>query len=543
MQSTRAGAPLLQVQGLSVAFGSDTDAPRVVREVSFSIAPGEKFALVGESGSGKTVTALSLLRLNQDVQYGGAILFDGKDLLKQSERAMRGVRGNEIAMIFQEPMTALNPLFTIGNQVAEVLKLHQGLSNRAAALRTVELLDQTGIAEPARRANAFPHQLSGGQRQRAMIAMALACSPKLLIADEPTTALDVTIQVQILELLNRLQREENMAVLMISHDLNLVRHFADRVGVMERGRLIEVAPAAELFERPREAYTRKLLASRPQRLVAAVDEGADPTPLISAAGLRCTFRISRGWLRKENFVAVDSTDLALARGRTLGIVGESGSGKSTLGMALLRLATAKVQGEIEFDGRRLDRMSGAAIRPLRAGMQVVFQDPFASLSPRRTVEQIVGEGLALHRPQLSRSALRAAIIEALREVGLEADILARYPHAFSGGQRQRIAIARALVLKPALLLLDEPTSSLDVSVQQQVLRLLAELQQKYGMSYLFISHDLAVIRAMAHEVMVMQAGKVVERGPVEAVLTQPSHPYTQRLLQASFYAMSAPKPV
>jgi microcin C transport system ATP-binding protein len=325
-----------------------------------------------------------------------------------------------------------------------------------------------------------------------------------------------------------------MAVLMISHDLNLVRHFADRVGVMEHGRLIEAAPSAELFGQPREAYTRKLLASRPQRLVEAIDEGdGDPAPLIGAVGLRCTFKIGRGWLRKENFVAVERTDLALARGRTLGIVGESGSGKSTLGMALLRLSAANVTGEIDYDGRRLDLLSSAAIRPLRAGMQVVFQDPFASLSPRRTVEQIVGEGLALHRPQLQRAALRAAIVEALREVGLEADILARYPHAFSGGQRQRIAIARALVLKPALLLLDEPTSSLDVSVQQQVLRLLAELQRKYGMSYLFISHDLAVIRAMAHEVMVMQEGRVVERGPVETVLGQPAHPYTQRLLAAS----------
>jgi microcin C transport system ATP-binding protein len=533
---------LVQVQNLSIAFGHEASAPKVVQDISFSIAPGEKFALVGESGSGKTVTALSLLRLNQDVLYGGKILFDGKDLLQQSERAMRGVRGNEIAMIFQEPMTALNPLFSIGNQIAEVLKLHEGLSNRAAALRTVELLAQTGIAEPARRANAFPHQLSGGQRQRAMIAMALACRPKLLIADEPTTALDVTIQVQILELLNRLQREENMAVLMISHDLNLVRHFADRVGVMEAGRLIEVAPVDTLFAEPREAYTRKLLAARPQRLVEAIDEGADVAPLIEAAGLRCTFRISRGWLRKEQFVAVDSTDLALPRSRTLGIVGESGSGKSTLGMALLRLSAASVSGRITYDGRRLDTLSSAAIRPLRAGMQVVFQDPFASLSPRRTVEQIVGEGVALHQPQLQRAARREAIVDALREVGLEADILPRYPHAFSGGQRQRIAIARALVLKPALLLLDEPTSSLDVSVQQQVLRLLAELQRKYGMSYLFISHDLAVIRAMAHEVMVMQEGKVVERGPVEEVLGQPRHPYTQRLLNASFYAMSAPTP-
>lgn len=528
---------LVDVQNLSIAFG----ASEVVRDVSFSIAPGEKFALVGESGSGKTVTALSLLRLNEDVRYGGKILFDGSDILQQSERSMRGVRGNEIAMIFQEPMTALNPLFSIGNQIAEVIKLHQGLSNRAAALRTVELLAQTGIAEPARRASAFPHQLSGGQRQRAMIAMALACRPKLLIADEPTTALDVTIQVQILELLNQLQRDENMAVLMISHDLNLVRHFADRVGVMEQGRLIETARSGDLFAHPREDYTRKLLASHPRRIVDevhAVDEAAaKATPLLLAEGLRCTFQIKRGWWRKTPFVAVDDTDLALPHGRTLGIVGESGSGKSTLGMALLRLSSAAVRGRIVFDGHALDSMSSAAIRPLRAGMQVVFQDPFASLSPRRTIGQIVGEGLALHQPQLSQAGQREAMIGALREVGLEADILSRYPHAFSGGQRQRIAIARALVLKPALLLLDEPTSSLDVSVQQQVLTLLAELQRKYGMSYLFISHDLAVIRAMAHEVLVMKDGKVVERGPVETVLNRPAHPYTQRLLAASMYAV------
>jgi microcin C transport system ATP-binding protein len=532
--------PLVDVQNLSVAFGVGLQGKPVVQDVSFSIAPGEKFALVGESGSGKTVTALSLLRLNQDVEYSGKILFDGKDMLQQSERAMRGVRGNDIAMIFQEPMTALNPLFSIGNQIVEVLRLHQGLSNRAAALRAVELLEQTGIAEPARRADAFPHQLSGGQRQRAMIAMALACRPKLLIADEPTTALDVTVQVQILELLNRLQREENMAVLMISHDLNLVRHFADRVGVMEHGRLVETASNRDLFEHPREAYTRKLLASHPQRLVEASDEGDTITaPLLSAESLRCTFKIKRGWLRKENFVAVDAADLVLQRGRTLGIVGESGSGKSTLGMALLRLSSAAVTGRVTYDGHRIDSMSSAAIRPLRAGMQVVFQDPFASLSPRRTVGQIVGEGLALHQPQQSPAARHEAIAGALREVGLEADILNRYPHAFSGGQRQRIAIARALVLKPALLLLDEPTSSLDVSVQQQVLSLLAELQRKYGMSYLFISHDLAVIRAMAHEVMVMKDGVVVERGPVEIVLKQPVNPYTQRLLAASMYAVSA----
>ena len=523
---------LLDIQDLSVSFGAAT----VVDGVSFSIAAGEKFALVGESGSGKTVTALSALRLNQDARYAGRILFEGQDILARTEVAMRAVRGKDVAMIFQEPMTALNPLFTIGNQIAEVLMLHEGISARAAALRTVELLQRTGIPEPARRALSYPHQLSGGQRQRAMIAMALACKPKLLIADEPTTALDVTIQVQILELLNQLQREENMAVLMITHDLNLVRHFADRVGVMAQGRLVEVAPTAELFSRPREAYTRQLLASHPQRIVNTV--AADAPYLIEAEQLGCTFSIKQGWFRHSQFSAVQDVALTLRPGETLGIVGESGSGKSTLGMALLRLSAATVTGRIRFDGKLVSDMSSAAIRPLRAKMQVVFQDPFASLSPRRTIEQIVGEGLELHQPQQSAAARRAAVVSGMQEVGLSADMLTRYPHEFSGGQRQRIAIARALVLKPALILLDEPTSSLDVSVQQQVLALLAELQRKYRMAYLFISHDLAVIRAMAHRVMVMKDGKIVEQGAVESVLSRPTHPYTRRLLAASTYAVA-----
>jgi microcin C transport system ATP-binding protein len=524
--------PLLNIEHLSVAFGDAT----VVDDVSFSIAPGEKFALVGESGSGKTVTALSVLRLNPDAGYGGRVLFDGDDILKKSETALRRLRGKDAAMIFQEPMTALNPLFTVGNQIAEVLMLHEGLSGKAAAQRTVQLLEKTGIPEPARRALAYPHQLSGGQRQRAMIAMALACKPRLLIADEPTTALDVTIQVQILELLNQLQREENMAVLMISHDLNLVRHFADRVGVMEKGRLVETAAVPDLFANPREAYTRKLLASHPQRMVNRVD--AAGALLLQAQNVRCTFDIREGWFRKRSFVAVDDVSLTLHPGETVGIVGESGSGKSTLGMALLRLSVARVSGTIGFRGKPISDMPSGALRPLRSQMQVVFQDPFASLSPRRTIEQIVGEGLALHQPQLSAQQLRAEVVAGLEEVGLSGAMLQRYPHEFSGGQRQRIAIARVLVLKPALILLDEPTSSLDVSVQMQVLQLLAELQRKYGLAYLFISHDLAVIRAMAHRVLVMKDGRVVEQGSVDEVLSAPKQAYTQRLLAASTYSVA-----
>ena len=523
---------LLTVRDLTVRFGRTT----VVNRVNFDITAGEKFALVGESGSGKTVSALQLMGMTPDANTSGSIVFEGRDIRLMSDNQLRALRGKDIAMIFQEPMTALNPLFTIGNQIAEVLMLHEGFNARAAALRAVELLDKTGIPEPARRALSYPHQLSGGQRQRAMIAMALACKPKLLIADEPTTALDVTIQVQILELLNQLQRDEGMAILMITHDLNLVKRFADRVGVMQQARLLEVADTATLFASPRETYTQQLLASHSKRMVS---EHSDGSTLLEAQGVRCSFSIKQGWFKQREFVAVESLDLKLARGETLGIVGESGSGKSTLGMALLRLSVANTQGRIVFDGQTISEMSSAQLRPVRAQMQVVFQDPFASLSPRRTIEQTVGEGVALHQPNLSRSQLRSLVSQALSEVGLSPEMMSRYPHEFSGGQRQRIAIARALVLKPALILLDEPTSSLDVSVQYQVLELLAMLQKKYGIAYVFISHDLAVIRAMAHRVLVMKDGMVVESGTTSEVLSAPREAYTQRLLAAAEFSLAA----
>ena len=524
-------AALLEVEHLNVSFG----ASRVVQDVSFSIAPGEKFALVGESGSGKSISALSVLRLVDAATTSGVIRFDGADLLAKSEREMRAVRGSAISMIFQEPMTALNPLYTVGNQIGEVLELHEGLLKNQARARAVELLARTGIPEPERRVQSYPHELSGGQRQRAMIAMALACKPRLLIADEPTTALDVTIQAQILALLDELQREMGMALLFITHDLNLVRRFTHRVGVMERGRLVETGATAEVFGNPQHAYTQRLLASRPQRVVQPVE--ADAPTLLSAQDLRVDFKVGTGWFSKRVFTAVREATLELKRGETLGIVGESGSGKTTLGMALLALQ-AVAGGRIEMGGTRIDDADRAALRAMRRRMQVVFQDPFASLSPRMTVGQIVGEGLALHLPELSATEREQRVLAMLAEVGLSAeqglaDVLQRYPHEFSGGQRQRIAIARAVVLRPEVLVLDEPTSALDVSVQQQVLALLAQLQQRYGMSYVFISHDLAVVRAMSHRVLVMKDGNVVERGEALALFDAPQHDYTRALLAAA----------
>ena len=527
-------APLLEVDRLSVRFGAST----VVNEVSFAIATGEKFALVGESGSGKSITALSVLRLVDAAVTTGAIRFEGADLVAKTDREMRGIRGSRIGMIFQEPMTALNPLFTVGNQIAEVLVLHEGLHKNAARARAIELLARTGIPEPEKRVDVYPHQLSGGQRQRAMIAMALACKPRLLICDEPTTALDVTIQAQILALLDELQAEMGMALLFITHDLNMVRRFTHRVGVMERGKLVELGDTAEVFGKPQHAYTQKLLASRPERVVQAV--AADAPLLLQGDAVGVSFTFSEGWFGKRQFQAVKGATLQLKRGETLGIVGESGSGKTTLGMALLALQGLS-SGSVTMGGERIDNADRTHLRAMRKRMQVVFQDPFASLSPRMTIGQIVGEGLALHQPELDKAGRDQRVLDMLDEVGLSerhgvAGVLQRYPHEFSGGQRQRIAIARAVVLRPEVLVLDEPTSALDVSVQQQVLRLLADLQQRYGMSYVFISHDLAVVRAMSHRVMVMKNGDVVEAGEAEALFAAPQQAYTRELLAAAHLA-------
>jgi len=525
-------ALLLEVEGLSVSFGTSC----VVDDISFSIAPGEKFALVGESGSGKTITALSVLRLVDAATTTGEIRFAGRDLLGASMREMARIRGADIAMIFQEPMTALNPLFTVGNQIGEVLEVHEGLRPVQARTRAIDLLARMGIPEPGRRVDAYPHQLSGGQRQRAMIAMALACRPRLLIADEPTTALDVTIQAQILRLLDDLQREFGMAILFITHDLNLVRRFTHRVGVMERGRLVEQGATADVFAMPRNPYTIKLIDSRPHRAVQPV--AADAPVLASARGVDVGFVSARGWFGKTVFKAVRNATLELRRGETLGIVGESGSGKTTLGMALLALQPIAA-GSIFLESTRLDDADRPTLRAMRRRMQVVFQDPYGSLSPRMTIEQIVGEGVELHMPELSGGQRRERILAMLAEVGLSEseglhDVLTRYPHEFSGGQRQRIAIARAVILRPEVLVLDEPTSALDVSVQQQVLELLAALQVKYGMSYVFISHDLGLVRAMAHRVLVMKDGAVIEQGEAEALFSDPRQDYTRALLTAAY---------
>lgn len=526
--------PLIRIENLSVAFASEHQEVMAVRDVSLDIRRGETLALVGESGSGKSVTAHSILRLlpyPQAHHPSGRILYKGEDLLQAGEKRLRQVRGNRISMIFQEPMSSLNPLHTVERQINEVLVLHKGLNKAAARERTLELLDLVGIPDPAGRLGAYPHELSGGQRQRVMIAMALANEPELLIADEPTTALDVTVQLKILELLKSLQDKLGMALLLISHDLNLVRRIAHRVCVMYQGCVVEENERATLFADPQHEYTRRLIAADPTGDPVTVN--ADAPVILRAEQLRVWFPIRKGVMRRtvDHVKAVTDASFELKAGHTLGIVGESGSGKTTLGLALLRLIESK--GLIECNGQRLDGLGQNAVRPMRRQFQVVFQDPFGSLSPRMSIAQIISEGLEIHR--IGTIAEREKmVIQALQEVGLEPETRHRYPHEFSGGQRQRVAIARALVLKPSLILLDEPTSALDRTVQGQVVELLRDLQRRHNLSYLFISHDLAVVRALSHELMVIRHGEIVEQGSAREIFASPQHEYTHELFEAAF---------
>ncbi|KQP72649.1 microcin ABC transporter ATP-binding protein [Methylobacterium sp. Leaf111] len=525
---------LLDVQDLSVAFRTRERETRAVDRVSFTITAGETLALVGESGSGKSVTALSILRLLDGSAYhpGGRILFKGEDLLTLPEKRLRGIRGADITMVFQEPMTSLNPLHTIQRQIGEVLEVHRGLSGRKARARILELLELVGLRDAERRLNAYPHELSGGQRQRVMIAMALACEPDLLVADEPTTALDVTVQAQILTLLADLQKRLGMAMLFITHDLGIVLRIADNVCVMLAGRVVEAGPVAEIFARPQHDYTRRLLASEPKGRANPVPP--DAGRLLEAGPLKVWFPIREGWLRRttSHVKAVDGVSLRVRAGETVGVVGESGSGKTTLGLALLRLTGC--EGPIVFLGRSIAGLPPAAMRPIRRDMQVVFQDPYGSLSPRMTVADIVAEGLVVQGAVKTRAERQAVVAKALDDVGLDPATMNRYPHEFSGGQRQRIAIARAIVLKPKFVVLDEPTSALDRSVQAQIVTLLRDLQRERGLAYLFISHDLKVVRALANYVLVMQNGRVVEEGPAEDIFAAPKTAYTQALFAAAF---------
>jgi len=528
-------SPLLSVRDLSVSFTVEGGLVEAVRHVSFDIERGESVALVGESGSGKSVTALSIMQLlpyPKARHPSGHILFQDRELLGAPEPTMRQVRGNRIAMIFQEPMTSLNPLHTIERQVNEVLRLHKRLAPTAARARTLELLRVVGLPEAERRLDAYPHQLSGGQRQRVMIAMALANEPDLLIADEPTTALDVTIQAQILTLLRELQARFGMALLLITHDLGIVRRMAERVYVMSRGEIVEAGVTRQIFEAPVHPYTRHLLAAEPRPMARA--PRADAPIVLDAHDVRVWFAIRRGLLRRTvgHIKAVDGVSLTVREGQTVGVVGESGSGKTTLGLALLRLQSA--QGRIRVAGREIQDLPARAVRPLRRQMQVVFQDPYGALSPRMSIAQIVGEGLGVHGIGATPAERRDLIDQALREVGLDPALRDRYPHEFSGGQRQRIAIARAMVLKPRLVVLDEPTSALDMSVQAQVVDLLRDLQARHHLAYLFISHDLKVVRAMSDEILVMREGRVVEQGPTARIFEQPEQAYTRALMAAAF---------
>jgi microcin C transport system ATP-binding protein len=534
--------PLLSVEDLSVHFLQGETRTIAVDRISFTVGRGETVALVGESGSGKSVTALSVLKLlpyPSAEHPTGRILLDGKDLLTVSERELRKVRGNDVTMIFQEPMSSLNPLHTIEQQIGEILKIHRGMSGKAAEKRILELLAEVGIRDAEKRLNAYPHQLSGGQRQRVMIAMALANEPDLLIADEPTTALDVTVQAQILKLLKEIQTRTGMALLFITHDLGIVRKIADRVCVMTKGKIVEQGPTKQIFDHPQHSYTQHLLAAEPKGAPPPADETAPV--VIEAHDLKVWFPIKRGIFRRtvDNIKAVDGIDVGVRRGQTLGVVGESGSGKTTLGLAMMRLISSK--GAIDFKGERIDGRGFQAMRPLRRHMQIVFQDPFGSLSPRMSVGEIVAEGLRVHEPQLSFREREKRVAQGLEEVGLDPATRHRYPHEFSGGQRQRIAIARAMVLEPQFVMLDEPTSALDMSVQAQVVDLLRDLQKRHGLAYLFISHDLKVVRALANEVVVMRGGKVVERGTSEQIFTAPETDYTRALIAAAFSIETAPE--
>jgi microcin C transport system ATP-binding protein len=527
--------PLISIEDLSVDFRGGDKVTHAVKHVSFDIGEGETVALVGESGSGKTVTALSILQL---LPYpaashpSGAIHFKGENLLALPPNGLRHVRGNQISMIFQEPMTSLNPLHTIEQQIAEVLRIHKGMTGQKAKDWVIDLLTKVGIEDPKGRLGSYPHQLSGGQRQRVMIAMALANEPDLLIADEPTTALDVTIQAQILELLLELKAEFNMAMLLITHDLGIVRKMADHVCVMHDGKIVEKGKTHDIFKNPQDAYTKHLIASEPKGTPPPEDPKAKT--ILKTDDLRVWFPIKRGFLRRVvgHIKAVDGIDLEVKEGQTLGVVGESGSGKTTLGLAVLRLISS--EGPIVYLGDRIDGFDSREMRPLRKDLQIVFQDPYGSLSPRMSIGQIIEEGLNIQDPDLSREERDARVDRALKEVGLDPSARDRYPHEFSGGQRQRIAIARALVLEPKFLILDEPTSALDVSVQAQIVDLLRELQQRHKLAYLFISHDLKVVRALANSIIVLRHGKVVEQGPAQTVFADPKTDYTKALLAAAF---------
>ncbi|MGX9993612.1 ABC transporter ATP-binding protein (plasmid) [Rhizobium sp. Z1P35] len=533
----RSDTPIIDARNVAVNFKVEDGMVEAVKDVSFQLYRGETIAIVGESGSGKSVTArtvMGLLSKRAVVSEKSTVAYDGSNILKFSERARRKLRGDRISMIFQEPMSSLNPIYTIGSQIVEAIRVHRRISKRDAQKRALELLEHVQIPDPAARLMQYPHQLSGGQRQRVMIAMALANDPDVLIADEPTTALDVTVQAQILNLIRNLQKELGMAVILITHDLTVVRQFSDYVYVMQYGEVREHNTTEALFANPQDAYTKHLLASEPRGQANPLPEGSDV--ILDAKGVRVSFMMRHGTFLKpamRELVAVDSLDLTLRRHETLGLVGESGSGKTTFGQAILRLNTPD-SGEIHFDHQPIHGLSRAEMRPLRARMQVVFQDPFSSLNPRMTIGQIIEEGLVVNRLGATKAERQDRVREALVAAGMPGNILSRFPHEFSGGQRQRIAIARAIALEPEFILLDEPTSALDLSVQAQIIELLRKLQDERGLSYLFISHDLKVVRALCHRVIVMQHGKIVEEGPVNEVLTHPKTAYTERLVKAAF---------